>query len=118
MPEAIIVPNPPDAPPEEPTEVQLEQQSATKHPDWYFDSTHFFFKILRFLNLLEPDRTVISMTKIMLWGATIQSMLVISTSSDWLTVAGALGLNVATMVKHERRRGAGHGHGDGDGDGE
>lgn len=78
--------------------------SARNHPDWYFDSAKWHFKILRFCNLLEPDRTVLSMTKIMLWGATIQSMLVISTSGDWVTIAGALGLNVVASVKHESRR--------------
>lgn len=102
MQEATIIPNPPN--PEHMVVVDLEASAAVEHPDWYFNGSHWAFKVLRFLNVLEPDRVVISMTKIMLWGATLQSMLVISTSNDWLTVAGALGLNVATMVKHENRR--------------
>lgn len=81
-----------------------EQDSVVLHPEWYFDGKRFFFKLLRALNILEPDRVVISLTKIMLWGATIQSILVVSTSSDWLTVTGALGMNIATMLKHESRR--------------
>jgi hypothetical protein len=83
---------------------QAEIESAKAHPEWYFDGSRYFFKFLRFLNFLEPDRVVLSMTKVMLWAATIQTILVISTSTDILTVAGALGLNVATMVKHETRR--------------
>lgn len=86
-------------------EVMAQRDAAvTTNPKWYFDGSRFFFKFLRLLNLLEPDRVVLSMTKVMLWGATIQSILVISTSSDWLTVSGALGMNVATMLKHETRR--------------
>lgn len=104
MQDAVIVPNPPD--PIDPVAAAAAEEinSFLKHPNWYFDGSLWFFKVLRFLNALEPDRTVLSLTKIMMWGATVQSMLVISTSSDWLTVAGALGLNVATMVKHENRR--------------
>jgi hypothetical protein len=71
---------------------------------WYFNSEHWIFKVFRFLNLLEPDRTVLSITKVLVWGTTIQSILVISTSSDSATILGALGLNVASMVKHESRR--------------
>lgn len=83
---------------------QAEIQSAATHPEWYFDGARYFFKLLRFLNLLEPDRTVLSMTKVMLWATTIQTILVVSTSGSMVTVAGALGLNVAAMVKHETRR--------------
>ena len=102
MQEATIIPNPAD--PKDIVVVDAEATAALAHPSWYFNGSHWAFKVLRFLNILEPDRCVVSMTKIMLWGATIQSMLVISTSNDWLTVTGALGLNVATMVKHENRR--------------
>lgn len=102
MQEATIVPNPCE--PKDVGIIDAEASAAMRHPEWYFDSSHWIFKILRFLNLLEPDRTVLSLTKLMMWGATIQSMLVISTSGDWMTIAGALGLNVATMVKHETRR--------------
>lgn len=120
---AIITDTPPPPPPRRPVEasivsasptdndLQYAQQvseaeiaSAKNHPEWYFNGSHLLFRILRFLNMLEPDRTVVSMTKIMLWAATIQSMLVISTSTSALTVAGSLGLNVATMFKHEARR--------------
>lgn len=106
MTEATIVPNPP-------TPEQVEQQkqaemeeitSADRHPDWYFSGSRYFMKLARFMNLLEPGRTVVSMTKVMLWAATFQTIVVLSTSTDITTVVGALGLNIATMVKHEARR--------------
>lgn len=93
-----------DIPQETPDARQAEIMSAANHPEWYFDGARYFFKLLRFFNLLEPDRVVLSMTKVMLWAATIQTLLVISTSGNALTVAGALGMNVAAMVKHENRR--------------
>lgn len=109
MPEAQIVDCPKDIHADIDVHAQAEDQkeevqSAVNHPNWYFDSSHWFFKVLRFANFLEPSRCVLSMTKIMLWAATFQTILVISTSNDVLTVAGALGLNVATMIKHETRR--------------
>lgn len=75
-----------------------------ENKNWYFDNSRLIFKIMRFLNVLEPDRCVLSMTKVLLWGTTIQSIMVISTSSDASTIMGALGINVAAMVKHEARR--------------
>lgn len=104
MQDAVIVPNPPEPVDPIAAAAAAEANAFLTHPNWYFNGAHWAFKALRFLNLLEPDRCVVSLTKLMMWGATIQSMLVISTSTDWLTVAGALGLNVATMVKHETRR--------------
>jgi hypothetical protein len=35
-------------------------------PEAYF-SDNLFFRILRFLNLLEPDRNVLSVSKILIW---------------------------------------------------
>jgi hypothetical protein len=65
--------------------------------NWYFSSERRFWKVLRFLNLLEPDRTVLSVTKV----------------SAWLTLANSLhmpenwGAHILTGLawwKHEQRR--------------
>lgn len=73
-------------------------------PAWYFDSSRWFFRLLRFFNLLEPDRTVLSMTKFILWASTAQSIHAVMTSSDWKTIVGSIGINMAAMAKHESRR--------------
>ncbi len=35
--------------------------------EWYFDSTCLVIRVLRFLNFMEPDRTVVSVSKTYLW---------------------------------------------------
>lgn len=72
--------------------------------EWYFTGEGYFLRVLRFLNLLEPDRPVLSMTKVLLWGTTIQSLIIMNTADNLVQVAGALGLNLAAMAKHEVRR--------------
>lgn len=99
-----------NAPPQSPETPQQiaddlgDFEDALGDPAWYYDSRESFFKVLRFFNILEPDRTVLSMTKIMLWGTTINSILVVYNAHDFASVAGSIGLNVAAMVKHESRR--------------
>jgi len=81
--------------------------------EWYFDSARFHWKVLRALNLLEPDRTVISFSKAYAWGSVIAFFLTIWVyyeTRDY-TAMGAMaatGLNVVVaiykMVQRDKRK--------------
>lgn len=86
--------------------ILVAENEAPVNPLWYFDSSRWFFKFLRLFNLLEPDRTVLSMTKLILWASTAQSIHAVMTSADWKTIVGSIGINLAAMAKHETRRAA------------
>lgn len=64
---------------------------------WYFKGDKLWMKIARFLNLLEPDRQVLSVTKLSAWLAVLNS---IHMPDNW----GAHALTALTFWKHEARR--------------
>lgn len=68
-----------------------------EEPKWYFDGEKIWWKIMRFLNLLEPDRTVMSVTKVTAWLAVLNSL---HMPDSW----GAHVLTGLTFIKAEARR--------------
>lgn len=76
------------------------------NPDWYFSSTWLVFKILRLFNLMEPDRTVISISKLTMWTAWAAMVLILIYQPDnWAALIGAgTGTTAATANYMWRRK--------------
>lgn len=73
--------------------------------DRYFNDTTFIFKLLRFLNLMEPGRAVISLTKLFLLTTVIALMIVMVNHPDNIAaVIGATGTAMAGLGAYVVRR--------------
>lgn len=70
---------------------------------WYFDGQRWWLKALRFLNLLEPDRPVLDLTKVVAWGSTISSFIAMH-GGDVTQIIAAHAMTAASWAKHEVRR--------------
>jgi hypothetical protein len=73
-------------------------------PEAYF-SDNLFFRVLRFFNLLEPDRNVLSVSKIMLWMMVVLVWYVLMFMPNQLTavISVTTGL-VGTLMNYAYRR--------------
>lgn len=72
--------------------------------DTYYKNNKFL-KLLRFFNLLEPDRNVLSLSKIMVWLSLIMMIFVMmDLSQNTAAILGALSAMVVTMLNYGYRR--------------
>jgi hypothetical protein len=70
----------------------------------YF-KTNYFLKLMRFFNLLEPDRNILSISKIFMWVMLGIMMFVLVVSPDQLEIViPAIGAAMATMLNYSFRR--------------
>ena len=71
----------------------------------YWKGESWFFKLLRFLNLLEPGRTVLSLSKLMIWLmlAIMLTILIIDPSNIVAVIGAATGAS-ATLLNYAYRR--------------
>ena len=73
--------------------------------DHYFAGTSPAFKLLRLLNLMEPDRTVVSLSKLTLWVGLIGMVVVLITMPDqWAAIFGASTVQAAATGNYMWRR--------------
>lgn len=73
-----------------------------KHLYW---KNNFFFKALRFLNLLEPGRNVISLSKILVWTCIMVLIgVTIFYPTQIVAVIGAVGAACGSMLNYAYRR--------------
>jgi hypothetical protein len=75
-----------------------------RDPNNYY-KTNKFLKFLRFLNILEPDVNILSISKILMWmmiGITIFVMVYIPDQLE--TVLVAIGTLVASLMNYSYRR--------------
>ena len=79
--------------------------SLEPQQEWYFDSSRWYFKVLRLFNLLEPDRTVISLSKILIWMTLLGFVYVMLTSPEnMLAVLASLGSVIGSLGNYMHRR--------------
>lgn len=77
--------------------------SGVSRWDWYFDGKRPWLKVARFLNLLEPDRPVLDLTKVVAWGSTVSSFIAIH-GGDITQIVASHAMTAASWAKHEVRR--------------
>ncbi len=76
-----------------------------KKPDYYFNPTSFTFKFLRTLNLLEPGRPVLSLSKFLLvLMMFITVWTVVNNPENIVAVMGCLCANALTLLNYGYRR--------------
>lgn len=73
--------------------------------EWYFDGTRWYFKLARFLNLLEDEVVKVSLTGLTMWATTINNISQLTMSHDALQVGGSILANATALVAHGVKRG-------------
>lgn len=71
-----------------------------EHPEWYYDGARWWMKILRFLNMMEDDRPVLSVTKFGVWATTIQTMCMALFSADPMSVGVSAANSLGWLIGH------------------
>lgn len=73
--------------------------------DKYFKEPNLFFKTLRFFNLLEPRKTVLSLSKVFFYISTFVLLWVVFNRPDDLNaVLATTGTNILATVNYMHRR--------------
>jgi hypothetical protein len=85
--------------------VTYEGISPMIDDDKNYFKTNYFLKVLRFFNLLEPDRNIISISKTFMWVMLVLLGVVFMTMPDQLDVVltGSAAM-IATMMNYSFRR--------------
>ncbi len=72
---------------------------------WYFRGDWWPFKILRLFNLMEPDRTVISISKLIMWTAWAAMVAILwARPDDWTALLGGAGITATATGNYMWRR--------------
>lgn len=71
-----------------------------EHLEWYYDATRPWMKVLRFLNMLEDDRPVLSVTKFGVWATTIQTVCMAIFATNPATVGLSALNSLGWLVGH------------------
>ena len=75
-----------------------------RDPNNYY-KTNWFLKFLRFLNLLEPDANILSISKILMWLMIFVTVFVLIYSPEQLEVVlMAIGSLMASLLNYSYRR--------------
>lgn len=75
------------------------------NPDWYYSPTATWVRILRFLNMMEDDRPVLSVTKLGVWATTIQTICMAIFATNPVTVGVSAANSLGWIAAHRVAQG-------------
>lgn len=71
-----------------------------EHPEWYYDPQRWWMKVLRFLNMMEDDRPVLSVTKVGVWATTAQTICMAIFATNPATVGVSAMNSLGWLIGH------------------